>query len=256
MLANYHTHTWRCRHAQGEDREYVESAIQNGMQVLGFSDHCPWIFPDGTVSGTRMTPSQLDDYVSSILRLRDEYKRDITIWLGFESEYIPELMEAQDRLFADYPIDYQILGEHFMEREPIGRYVGYVFDDAALLHRYVDLCIEGMESGRYKYLAHPDLMGFSGETEIYEQEYGRLCSYLKAHEIPVEINLLGVVEKRHYTDPRFLRIAAKHGCKAIIGCDAHTPDRLGHTEGQAKCAQMAKDAGLELVTFLPGLEPQ
>ena len=253
MLANYHTHTWRCGHARGEDREYVEMAIQNGMQVLGFSDHCPWVFPDGTVSNTRMTPSQLDDYVTSIVKLRDEYKRDITIYLGFESEYIPELMEAQDKLLADYPIDYHILGEHFMEREPIGGYLGYVFDDASLLHRYVDICIEGMETGRYKYLAHPDLMGFAGDNAVYEQEYGRLCAYLKTHAIPVEINLLGVVEKRHYTDPRFLRIAARHGCKAIIGCDAHTPDRLDHTEGQSACAQMARDAGLELVTFLPGL---
>ena len=28
MLANYHTHTYRCRHAVGEDREYVEAAIR------------------------------------------------------------------------------------------------------------------------------------------------------------------------------------------------------------------------------------
>ncbi|MBR1458649.1 MAG: histidinol phosphate phosphatase, partial [Oscillospiraceae bacterium] len=60
MLANYHTHTSRCKHASGEDRQYVENAIRNGMQVLGFSDHCPWVYPDGFVSGTRMMPSELD----------------------------------------------------------------------------------------------------------------------------------------------------------------------------------------------------
>lgn len=254
MLANYHTHTWRCKHATGEDRAYVEAAIKNGMQVLGFSDHCPWVYPDDTVSGTRMTPAQLDDYFTSLTRLREEYRRDITIYIGFESEYIPELMEAQDRLLAEYPVDYQILGEHFMEREPLGGYLGYVFQDEQLLRRYVDICIAGMETGRYRYLAHPDLMGFAGDIAVYDREYGRLCSYLKAHNIPVEINLLGVVEGRHYTDTRFLRIAGNLGCKAIIGCDAHTPDRLNHIEGQRKCAKMAKDAGLELVSFLPGLE--
>lgn len=41
MLANYHTHTFRCRHALGEDREYIEHAIDGGLKVLGFSDHCP-----------------------------------------------------------------------------------------------------------------------------------------------------------------------------------------------------------------------
>ena len=101
MLANYHTHTKRCQHARGEDREYVESAIAHGMKVLGFSDHCPWVFGDGYVSGTRMRPDQLDDYFRSLTELKREYSSDIKIYIGFEAEYIPELMEAQDRLLAD-----------------------------------------------------------------------------------------------------------------------------------------------------------
>ena len=39
---NYHTHTARCFHASGSDEAYVESALKNGYQVLGFSDHSPW----------------------------------------------------------------------------------------------------------------------------------------------------------------------------------------------------------------------
>ena len=31
MIANYHTHTWRCRHADGTEREYVETAIEAGI---------------------------------------------------------------------------------------------------------------------------------------------------------------------------------------------------------------------------------
>ena len=49
---NYHTHTTRCKHASGEDREYVEKAIESGLKILGFSDHCPWVFEDGYVSGS------------------------------------------------------------------------------------------------------------------------------------------------------------------------------------------------------------
>ena len=52
MLANYHTHTVRCQHASGDDRAYVETAIKNGMRVLGFSDHCPWIYLN---ANTKMT---------------------------------------------------------------------------------------------------------------------------------------------------------------------------------------------------------
>ena len=39
MIANYHTHTWRCHHADGTEREYVENAIAAGIKILGFSDH-------------------------------------------------------------------------------------------------------------------------------------------------------------------------------------------------------------------------
>ena len=45
----------RCGHARGTDREFVESAISGGLEVLGFADHCPWVFGDGYVSGIRMT---------------------------------------------------------------------------------------------------------------------------------------------------------------------------------------------------------
>ena len=45
MLYNYHTHTKRCNHAIGEDREYVENAIQGGLETLGFADHAPYVFP-------------------------------------------------------------------------------------------------------------------------------------------------------------------------------------------------------------------
>ena len=120
LKANYHTHTARCKHAWGEDKEYVEQAIQAGMEVLGFSDHCPWIFPPDYVSHTRMEPKELDGYFTSLENLKREYAKDITIYIGFESEYIPELMEEQDRLLKDYPVDYMLLGEHFTASEVTG----------------------------------------------------------------------------------------------------------------------------------------
>ena len=44
MTVNYHTHTVRCRHASGSEREYIETAISRGLTILGFSDHSPYVF--------------------------------------------------------------------------------------------------------------------------------------------------------------------------------------------------------------------
>lgn len=254
MFANYHTHTFRCMHAQGEDREYVEAAIRGGMKVLGFSDHCPWVFDDGFISGTRMQPGNLDDYFNSIESLKKEYANDIAIYAGFEAEYIPELMDAQNELLKGYPIDYMILGEHFLGREPYSAYTGFATSDETVLQRYVDLVLEGMKTGKYLYVAHPDLLNFSGSDLIYERHMLRLCRYLKEANIPIEINMLGRKEKRHYPSERFLEIAKKAGNSAIIGVDAHIPCKLECIDEQEACRILAKKYDLLLVDAIPGFD--
>ena len=61
MIANYHSHTTRCRHAEGTEREYIERALQGGLKILGFSDHTPYLFPGDYYSNFRMFPDQLPD---------------------------------------------------------------------------------------------------------------------------------------------------------------------------------------------------
>jgi len=46
MIANYHTHTWRCGHAEGTERDYAQQAEKAGIRILGFSDHTPYDFFD------------------------------------------------------------------------------------------------------------------------------------------------------------------------------------------------------------------
>ena len=150
MFANYHTHTFRCHHAKGEDREFVEAAIASGFKVLGFADHCPWVYPYAYVSDCRMEPREVEGYFRSLTALRKEYADDIKIYIGFEAEYIPELIDAQDKLLAGYPTDYMILGQHSVGAEPYHPYTGVPDDSEAALAAYVDSCIAGMETGRYE----------------------------------------------------------------------------------------------------------
>lgn len=253
LFANYHTHTARCRHADGEDRAYIEQAICAGMQVLGFADHNPWIFDGDYVSRSRMRPSDLDGYFSSLLDLKQEYARDITIYIGFETEYLPEHMEQLDALLQGYPVEYMLLGEHFMDIEPYGTYTGIPCNDEAEFRRYIDLCIEGMETGRFAGLAHPDLFHFTGDASVYYAEYRRLCEYLKSRDIPIEINQLGLADKRHYTSPAFLKIAKEVGNTAIIGVDAHTPAMLADAAMHKTCRALAEEYGLALIAQLPEL---
>ncbi len=248
MLANYHTHTMRCGHAMGEDREFVEAAIAAGYQVLGFADHCPWVYPDSFVSGIRMHASEVDGYFDSLLGLRREYEKDIHILIGFEAEYMPPLMEAQTEFLSAYPLDYMILGQHFVGRESNTNYAGRETADTGMLTGYVDLCIEGMRTGKYKYLAHPDLIWFTGDAAVYTREMKRLCLAMKELHVPLEMNILGLAGGRNYPDSRFWNIARETGNQAILGMDAHTPQQLSNPAAVAEAEKMCR--GMEVLEGL------
>ena len=90
MTRNYHTHTFRCHHAAGTEKEYVEEALKNGLTLLGFSDHSPYIFPGDYYSKFRMFPEQTADYYRTLGLLREEYQGRLDIRIGFEMEYYPK----------------------------------------------------------------------------------------------------------------------------------------------------------------------
>ena len=158
MIANYHTHTWRCRHADGTEREYVERAIEGGLKILGFSDHSPYPFPDGYDSGMRMRLDQVEGYVDTVLALKKEYDKDIEIHLGLETEYFPRFWDQLIDFLSDYPFEYFVLGQHSLgnEIEKI-LYSGHGTTDGSYLKQYVDQCLAGIDTGKYLYLAHPEL---------------------------------------------------------------------------------------------------
>ncbi len=253
MKANYHTHTYRCLHATGSDREYVENAIMGGMEVLGFSDHCPFDFGGRFSSHMRMKPKDIDGYFQSISDLKAEYKNDITIYLGFETEYIEDLFQNFKNLVKGYPVDYMILGQHYFEPETHGRYVGS-HGQPGFLTEYVDSVIKGLKTGEFKYLAHPDLPRTTSDSDEFYEQYKRLCLYLKENNIPVEYNMLGYQEGRWYPNDDFYEIAAKVGNKLIIGCDAHEPWVLSDKRLHEETLKSAKGFSMEIIEFLPGLE--
>ena len=70
------------KNARGTEVEYVETAIAQGFQVLGFADHTPWPYESDFVSGMRMRLDQFDGYRRTLLALRDRYAGRISMPLG------------------------------------------------------------------------------------------------------------------------------------------------------------------------------
>lgn len=230
MKANFHTHTYRCNHAVGDVRDYVEAAVQAGFDMLGMSDHTPW----PNVVGVGMHVDLLPGYVDTIRTLREEYADRISLKAGLECEYYRENTNWLRDTMAEMQLDYIIMGNHFVEKNGGRFYFGAAVEQKDI-YRYLERTLEGLQTGLYAYLAHPELFlraypQWDAAAKDVSRELARAC---KALNVPVEYNLEGVRANRKgnhpgigYPSRYFWEVAAAEGCTAIIGYDAHMPESL------------------------------
>lgn len=259
-LANYHSHTPRCLHATGSEEEYVRQAILHGYEEFGFADHSPWPYKSSFVAIMRMRLSELDSYVNAVNAVKRAYADSIRVYLGLECEAFPEFYPWLDEVKEEKGIDYLILGNHYDTSDEDERdYFGYS-NTARQVRRYAETTIGGMETGRFVYLAHPDL--FLLEYPRFDDEAKRacraVCEAAKRLNMPLEYNILG--EKRNasdrargglgYNTREFWEIAAETGNRAIIGVDAHKPEQLDCVNSYREARTKLKNAGIEVLETL------
>jgi hypothetical protein len=124
--------------------------------------------------------------------------------------------------------NYLILGSHGDKR--IDPYSG-VLTEPEQLRRYYEYTVEGMESGLFLYLAHPDVM--LGRYPAFDDTAAdlsrKLCREANRLGMPIEYNMYGVYKGAKegclgYPYDGFWRIAAEENCRAVVGVDAHFPE--------------------------------
>ncbi len=229
MKYNYHTHTFRCFHAQGTDEEYVKAAIEAGFDEIGFADHSPWPF-ESYVSGMRMHENELEGYCESLRALREKYKGEISVKIGLECEYFPKYMPWLKEQIEKMKLDYIILGHHFSKDEPGSLYNGNM-STPEHLYNFRDDIVEGMETGLFAYVAHPDI--FMRGYPVFDEHCRKISKDIieKAIETntPLEYNLLGLSHtlatgEKDYPFPAFWDMVGEMKAPVTVGIDAHTPD--------------------------------
>lgn len=258
MKANYHTHCEYCGHAEGTLEEYVKKACDLELGVLGFAEHAP--FP-GDPFGMRMAFNTLPNYVKELNLLKENYKEHIQLHIGLETEYLDAYASYYPLLFSDYGIEYLIMGQHFFMGPDKKCY--NLYDNSFPSSYLIDHCknmLKGMQTGFFKYIAHPDLM--------FIRDYGMDSFCKKAIEILVEgaanehfileLNANGFRRgKQAYSDgtrfsypvDTFWKEVAETDIPVIIGSDSHSPSILcdSHTEYAKEYAEIL---GLNLIETL------
>ena len=259
MLANYHVHTSRCRHATGTDEEYVQKAIAEGIKILGFSDHAPYLYPNGYTSYYKMLPEEAEDYFASLSALREKYKDKIKIYIGYEAEFYPELWDKTLEFWkSTHRPEYLLLGQHYLNEEYKTDRRIRVFNETDrndILSLYVDTVVKAIETEKFTCLAHPDVINFVGDEDFYLTEMSRLLEAVRIHNIPIELNTLGLASGRHYPNPKFWELASHCGVNAILGCDAHSPERVGDRDEIINSLRFADKYNINVIEEINLINP-
>lgn len=250
---NYHTHTYRCGHATGTEREYIENAIAIGMKVFCFSDHIIFGYKSHEDEET------FNNYIETINKLKEEYKDKIEIHVGFECEYFRHRRKYYEYILADKGVEYLILGQHYVH---IGIHeTGFMFkkleNQKRVLLSYYYLIKKAFKTHLFCYLAHPDLYvrQCDPDSELFTKYAYKICRLAKRYNIPLEINLNGQENKKHknkkpgYPVEQFWKIAGEVGNDVMVGIDAHSAELVTKAD-YAYAEELIKKYNLHHITRL------
>ena len=246
MRVNYHTHTFRCKHATGDVEHYCRAAHRAGLQVLGISDHAA--LPDNRWSSVRMDFGEREAYCAAIEQAQEKFF-GLTILKSMECEYDPAYRTYfEEELLGRLELDYLIGAAHFIPHD--GGWIGAYgqITDAASLRSYTRAYVGLIEWGLFAFIAHPDLFGNSylRWDHAAKSAAQEILAAAEAHKVPLEINAYGFrkawVETPEGSRPmypwvRFWELAAEHDIEVVVNSDAHRPeDVAGNLDDAAAIA--------------------
>ncbi len=286
---NFHTHTYRCGHAIGTEKQMIEAAIKIGISELGFSEHIPLphyrlhllkglhvhrslrsiktmiVAFKKNGPEMRLPYKDMDKHLLLLDKYKEEYKDKITIYKGFEAEGFEDYFSYYQQLLDNKKIDYLILGHHFHKYSIHDDYIGKKNCTKEDIRIYVADVIKALETQMFSYLAHPDLFLLSYKSFDEEARFMSelLCVEAKRLNIPLELNVGGFRKKKivmngkevhPYANQFFWEIAGKIGNDVIIGFDAHHPDDFNN-KIYKEVYELIKECNLNIIDkfeFLKG----
>ncbi len=235
ITTNYHTHSHYCGHGNGNLEDYIISALQHQFTHLGFSEHGP--FP-GDPFGMRMNFNTLADYTAEINELHQKYHSKICLNAGLEIEYLKAYDSYYPLLFSTYDIEYLIMGQHFFIGPDKKCY--NLYDDSlpsSYLITHVNNMLDGMKTGYFQYIAHPDLM-FIKDYHMDKnciEAISLMVEECEKYQYTLELNANGFrrglsqySDSTRYPYPVDIlwKEVGKTNIPVIIGSDCHDPSIL------------------------------
>ena len=226
-MIDLHNHTPLCKHATGTPKEYINEAIKKGIKIYGFSDHAPMEFD----YEYRMSFDEMETYENEIKKLKEEFKNQIEILIGYEVDFTPMV----DKRVLNRDVDYLIGSVHFLDNwgfdnpEFIKEWERRDVDD--VYKEYFSKIEEMANSRLFDIVGHLDLVkvfGYKPKKDIKDIAH-KAIKAIKKSKMSVEVNTAGLRKpvKETYPNNELIEMILNEGIDLTLSSDAHSPTQVG-----------------------------
>lgn len=230
MRIDLHNHTTLCNHATGTMEEYIQRAIELGIDVFGFSEHAPMKnFEDGY----RLVLEKKSLYENSVKQLQEKYKDDIKILLGYEVDFIDGDFILDE--IINSKVDYLIGSVHYINdwgfdnpefiKEYEKRDINQIWRD------YFDAVTLMARSGKFDIVGHLDLIKVFKylPTQDIRKIATNAMQAIKDSNMVLEINSAGLRKPigEQYPSMQLLQMAYEMDIPITFSSDAHSIEQVG-----------------------------
>ncbi len=255
MRIDIHNHTTRCNHAEGTVDEYIQKAIELGIDIYGFSEHAPMDFDPHY----RLAFEEMQAYTDDILGAKERYKNHINILFGYEVDYLPGHMD--DRVLHA-KVDYLIGSVHFIDKwsfdnpEFIAGWKNKDIDE--IWQAYFEATEAMAKSGKFDIVGHLDLIKvfkFMPKKDVRLLAKNSLQAIKKSNMV-LEVNTAGLRKPigELYPSRALLEEAYALDIPITFSSDAHAVEQIGF--GYDIASAQTKDIGYTKAATFRGRDRQ
>ena len=249
-MEDWHTHSSLCRHAVGNLEDYVKKAIEYNLNSIGFSDHFPYEFLKNIdnipYKEYSMTLEEIEDYLSVAESLREKYKTQIQIKIGFELDFLIDQEKALNVYLNKYMprLDYLLGSQHIQE----GQKGTWCLDDERFIENYKAFGIDYVYIEYYQKMqrmltskdfdfdivSHFDLPKkfnkLPTDKDLIDNEVSKTLEHVKKGNFVVELNTGGIRKdiNEQYPSDTIINKMYELDIPILLGSDAHDPNEVGY----------------------------
>jgi len=269
-LFNFHTH---CHYCDGSSApvDYVEEAIRQGFEALGFSSHSPLPFSN---KFALQGDEKLLTYADEIRQLKITFQGQISLYLGLELDFVPGITKPFEYFRSLAGLDYTIGGVHLIKKPdqdvlwfidgPLqqtydeGMKLLFGADVRSAITTYWQQVREMISSQKPNVVAHLDKIKMHNKNRYFDEDEtwyvdqtDQTLELIKKTGTIVEVNTRGIYKGRSeelFPGITILKKIHQLGIPVTISADAHRPEELSAYFEQAFL--ILKSIGFDRLMFL------